>query len=44
MEPEFTKHNLEWIHSFETYVDFISYVLLSAPDDFPHEDFLRDDQ
>lgn len=36
--------NLPWIHSFETYVDFISYVLLSAPDDFPYEDFLRDDQ
>lgn len=26
------------------YVDFISYVLMNAPDDFPEEDYLQQDE
>lgn len=35
---------MQWIRNYDTFVDFISYVLLSAPDDFPHEDYLSDDE
>lgn len=34
---------MDWISSFESYMDFISYVLLSAPNDFPREDFLSEE-
>lgn len=36
---------MAWVRNIGGYVDFISYVLLSAPDDFPEEDYLsRDEQ
>ncbi|KWE78476.1 hypothetical protein [Burkholderia territorii] len=35
---------MAWVDSFGEFVDFISYVLLSAPDDFPVEDYLSDDE
>ncbi|NWK44741.1 hypothetical protein [Ralstonia pickettii] len=35
---------MAWVRNFGGYVDFISYVLLSAPDDFPEEDYLSPDE
>jgi hypothetical protein len=35
---------MQWIRSYDSFVDFISYVLLSAPDDFSREDYLSDDE
>ena len=34
----------EWVRSPEDLRDFFSYVLLSAPDEFPVEDFLAPDE
>lgn len=31
---------MQWIKNYDSFVDFISYVLLSAPNDFPREDYL----
>src|SRR5689334_1304036 len=31
---------MSWVRDIPTFRDFISYVLLSAPHDFPEEDFL----
>jgi hypothetical protein len=30
-----------WVTKFDSLYDFIGYVVLSAPDEFPQEDFLR---
>lgn len=34
---------MSWINSYETLIDFLSMVIVHAPDDFPKEDYLRDD-
>lgn len=31
---------MQWVKSFEGMIDFISVVIVHAPDDFPEEDFL----
>lgn len=33
---------MSWINSFGGYVDFITYVFVQAPDNFPEEDFLSE--
>lgn len=33
-----------WVKSFEGLLDFISGVIIHAPDEFPKEDYLSDDE
>ncbi len=35
---------MAWVSSYKRFVDFLSYMVLCAPDKFPKEDFLRDDE
>jgi exonuclease VII small subunit len=35
---------MEWVKDIESFYDFIGYVVLRAPDRFPVEDFLQDDE
>lgn len=35
---------MSWVNSFEGLVDFLSLVIVCAPDDFPLEDFLSDEE
>lgn len=35
---------MAWIENFEELVDFLSMVAVCAPDSFPKEDYLRDDE
>lgn len=35
---------MSWIRSFEGLIDFLSVVIVHAPDDFFEEDFLSDDE
>jgi hypothetical protein len=33
-----------WVNSFAGLMDFLSLVIVHAPDEFPTEDYLRDDE
>jgi exonuclease VII small subunit len=33
-----------WVNSFEGLMDFLSLVIVHAPDEFPKEDYLRDEE
>lgn len=35
---------MAWIKNFDGLVDFLSLVIVHAPDGFPKEDYLRDDE
>ena len=35
---------MPWVRNFEGLLDFLSLVIVHAPDDFPKEDYLRDDE
>lgn len=35
---------MSWVKSFEGLLDFLSLVIVHAPDEFPNEDFLSDDE
>ena len=35
---------MSWVNSFEGLIDFLSLVIVHAPDEFPKEDYLRDDE
>lgn len=35
---------MSWVNSYESLLDFLSLVIVHAPDDFPKEDYLRDDE
>ena len=35
---------MQWIKKFEDLIDFLSLVIVHAPDDFPQEDYLRADE
>lgn len=35
---------MSWVNSYESFLDFLSMVIVHAPDDFPKEDYLRDDE
>lgn len=35
---------MPWVKNFEGLLDFLSLVIVHAPDDFPKEDYLRDDE
>ena len=39
---EFTNH--DWVEDYDSLIEFISYLLLSAPSDFPEEDFLKPEE
>lgn len=34
---------MSWVNSFEGVLDLLSLVIVCAPDDFPREDFLQDE-
>ena len=35
---------MAWIKNLNTFCDFLSLVIVHAPDDFPREDYLSDDE
>ena len=35
---------MHWVKSFEGLLDFLSLVIVHAPNEFPKEDYLRDDE
>lgn len=35
---------MHWIKNFNGLLDFLSLVIVHAPNDFPKEDYLRDDE
>jgi hypothetical protein len=35
---------MPWIKNFGGFVDFLSLVIVHAPNDFPKEDYLREDE
>jgi len=35
---------MAWIKNLNTFRDFLSLVIVHAPDDFPQEDYLSDDE
>ena len=35
---------MPWIKNFSGFLDFLSLVIVHAPDDFPKEDYLRDNE
>jgi hypothetical protein len=35
---------MSWVRDIDSFYDFISLVVVSAPDDFPVEDYLSDDE
>lgn len=35
---------MSWVNSFEGLLDFLSLVMVHAPDDSPKEDFLNEDE
>lgn len=35
---------MAWVKDIASLYDFIAYVVVSAPDEFPHEDYLSDDE
>ncbi len=35
---------MPWVNSVSTFKDFLSLVIVHAPDDFPKEDYLSDDE
>jgi len=35
---------MAWIKNLNTFRDFLSLVIVHAPDDFPREDYLTDDE
>lgn len=35
---------MAWIKNLNTFRDFVSLVVVHAPDDFPREDYLSDDE
>jgi len=35
---------MAWVKDFEGMLDFLSLVIVHAPDDFPKEDYLHDDE
>lgn len=35
---------MAWVRDVNSLYDFIGYVVLRAPDQFPREDYLRDDE
>jgi exonuclease VII small subunit len=35
---------MSWVKSFEGLLDFLSLVIVHAPDEFPKEDYLSDDE
>lgn len=35
---------MPWIKNYNGFVDFLSLVIVHAPDGFPKEDYLRDDE
>jgi hypothetical protein len=38
------KCSISWVKSFEGLLDFLSLVIVHAPDEFPKEDYLADDE
>ena len=37
-------HEMSWVRDIDSFYDFISLVVVSAPDGFPIEDYLSDDE
>lgn len=35
---------MSWVNSYEELLDFLSLVVVCAPDEFPKEDYLSDEQ
>jgi hypothetical protein len=35
---------MAWVRDIDSFYDFIGFVIVSAPDEFPREDYLSDDE
>jgi hypothetical protein len=39
-----TSQNWHWVEAYEDIYDFLAHIIVCAPDDFIHADYLSDDQ